>query len=423
MNKCRKTPKNARCAPEPVEAVPPLCDPFSVCLSFGRTLSYDGACVRLNGQPVIPDGWYGEVHVVNGCIVDAREAPVPLYTPPPCAPAATPCGEGGGEGGVTLSPDAANLSRLIGNQLMTKLYLGQNEGVTVTGDGTQNNPLTIRLAAGDGDGIFMTSGSPDALTISGSGEQADPFILKLTNSPLGAGTFGALELDSLGRVVGYNEDAGGDALRQLIDGNGTKGVSVGPGVGRIDLEEVEGVKGSYTMGGYSLSVDDTGRVEGVKRGITLTAGTYTLGNYSVTINAYGSITKLEKVTVPAEPNVFVAQYAAGEPSQAAVMSFTTEVPGRLHIEYIGYLGTATAQTPGLAENVTGTAISVDGSDVPRVLTTLMPSGTPGTMVSTGVRGITPGIIPAGPHTVAVRGPDIMGQHAAILKCTVVGVGT
>ncbi|MFK3810327.1 hypothetical protein ACI1VO_26300, partial [Escherichia coli] len=79
--------------------------------------------------------------------------------------------------------------------------------------------------------------------------------------------------------------------------------------------------------------------------------------------------------------------------------------------------------PGRAWIVTGRACAGDGSDVARVLTTLRPAGKPGTMVSTGVRGITPGIIPAGPHTVAVRGPEIMGQHAAILKCTVVGVGT
>lgn len=422
MNKCRKTPKNARCAPEPVESLPPLCDPFEVCLSFGRSLSFDGACVRLNGQSVIADGWYGEVHVVNGCIVDARQADIPVYTPPPCAPAATPCGEDDGGGSVVLSPDVANLTTLTGNQLLTKLYYGPNEGITVSGSGTRNDPLMFRVTASDDSGVFITSGSPDVLSIAGSGVQRDPYIFKLENSPVGAGTYGPFEIDSFGRVTGYNADAGGDGIQSLLDGNGTTVNALGAGVYRIDLEELEGVKGSYTFGGYTVTVDDTGRISGTKRGITLKEGTYTLGNYIVSVNAYGSITKIEKATTPVQPNVFVAHYAAGEASTTVTMQLTTDVPGYLHVEYTGYMGTANAQTPGLQAGVQGISVAVDNIVIPGVLATLVPSGTPGTMVCTGICGTTAGVITAGTHEVVVTGPEVMGQHAALLKCTVVGVG-
>ncbi|HAX5209125.1 TPA: hypothetical protein JZG45_003977 [Escherichia coli] len=422
MNKCRKTPKNVRCAPEPVESLPPLCDPFEVCLSFGRSLSFDGACVRLNGQSVIADGWYGEVHVVNGCIVDARASDIPVYTPPPCAPAATPCGDGDGGGSVVLSPDAANLTTLTGNQLLTKLYYGPNEGITVSGSGTCNDPLTFRVTASDDSGIFITSGSPDVLSIAGSGVQRDPYIFKLENSPVGAGTYGPFEIDSFGRVTGYNADAGGDGVQSLLDGNGTTVNALGAGVYRVDLEELDGVKGSYTFGGYTVTVDDTGRISGTKRGITLKEGTYTLGNYTVSVNAYGSITKIEKATTPVPPNVFVAHYAAGEASTTVAMQLTTDVPGYLHVEYTGYMGTANAQTPGLQAGVQGITVAVDNIVIPGVVATLVPSGTPGTMVCTGICGTTAGVITAGTHEVVVTGPEVMGQYAALLKCTVVGVG-
>ena len=422
MNKCRKTLKNTRCVPESVESSPPLCDPFSVCLSFGRTLSYDGTCVRLNGQPTIADGWYGEVQVVNGCIVDARSADIPVYTPPPCAPMAAPCNEGN-SGEIVLSPDPANLSVLTGNQLLTKLYLGPTEGITVTGAGTRNDPLTFRVTAGDDGGVFISSGTPDVLTVTGSGEQRDPFILRLKDTPLGAGTYGSFNIDSVGRVVGYNAATGDDGVRSLLDGSGTTVTALGAGVYRVDLEEHSGVKGSYTLGGYTVTLDDTGRVSGTKRNITLSEGTYTLGSYTVTVNAFGSVTRVEKVTTPVPPNVFVAQYAAGEPSTTVAMQLTTDTPGYLHIEYIGYLGTANAQTPGLQGGVQGISVTVDNIAVPGVLATLVPSGSPGVMECTGVCGTTSGVITAGTHEVAVTGPDIMGQHAAVLKCTVVGVGS
>lgn len=423
MNKCRKTPKNARCAPEPVESLPPLCDPFEVCLSFGRSLSFDGACVRLNGQPVIADGWYGEVHVVNGCIVDARASDIPVYTPPPCAPATTPCNEGGNGGSVTLSPDAANLTVLNGNQLLTKLHYGPNEGISVSGSGTRNDPLIFSVTAGEDSGVFISSGSPSVLSVSGAGEQRDPYILKLSESPLGAGTYGPFEIDSVGRVIGYNADAGDDGVQSLLDGNGTTVNALGAGIYRIDLEEVEGVKGSYTMGGYTVTVDANGRVSGIKRGVTLKEGTYTLGNYTVSVNAYGSITKIEKATTPVQPNVFVAHYAASEASTTVAMRLTTEVPGYLHVEYTGYMGTANAQTPGLQAGVQGITVAVDNIAIPGVVATLVPSGSPGVMACTGVCGTTAGVIPAGTHEVVVTGPDTMGQHAAMLKCTIVGAGS
>ncbi|HGB9753279.1 TPA: hypothetical protein ACIYX1_004974 [Escherichia coli] len=422
MNKCRKTPKNARCAPEPVESLPPLCDPFEVCLSFGRSLSFDGACVRLNGQSVIADGWYGEVHVVNGCIVDARASDIPVYTPPPCAPAATPCDEGGSGGSVTLSPDAANLTVLNGNQLLTKLHYGPNEGISVSGSGTRNDPLIFSVTAGEDSGVYISSGSPDALSVSGAGEQRDPYILKLSESPLGAGIYGPFEIDSVGRVIGYNADASGDGVQSLLDGDGTTVNALGAGVYRIDLEELEGVKGNYTMGGYTVTVDANGRVSGIKRGVTLKEGTYTLGNYTVSVNAYGSITKIEKATTPVQPNVFVTHYAAGEASTTVAMQLTTDVPGYLHVEYTGYMGTANAQTPGLQAGVQGITVAVDNIAIPGVVATLVPSGSPGVMACTGVCGTTAGVVSAGTHEVVVTGPDIMGQHAAMLKCTIVGVG-
>ena len=71
--------------------------------------------------------------VENGCIVDARAARIPTYTPAPCAPVPGECGEGGGSAGVTLSPDACNLLEYQSGMLLSKLYFGGSSGVTVTG--------------------------------------------------------------------------------------------------------------------------------------------------------------------------------------------------------------------------------------------------------------------------------------------------
>lgn len=95
--KCRIVPKNNRCTPEVIPPSLPSCEPFNVCLSFGRALHFNGNCFTVLGDVGIADGWYSEFQVINGCIVDARGAEIPVYTPAPCAPAAGPCDDNGGE--------------------------------------------------------------------------------------------------------------------------------------------------------------------------------------------------------------------------------------------------------------------------------------------------------------------------------------
>lgn len=301
--KCRTTPKNTHCVERAVEDPSPLpCDAFDVCLGAGRSLHFDGNCFRVEGASTIPDGWYGEVQIVNGCIKDAKQSALPVYTPPPCVGAA---GHGSNTPGVgtmpPISPDACNLLSMQGGALQAVLHVQAGAGVALSGCGTAQDPLHIAAdthgsegGSGGGGTVYLQAATPSALSITGSGTLQDAYQIGLKESPLPAGAHGAFTTDAYGRVIGYTATASSDALMAISPGYGTEVATISPGVAQVNLTHTGIKAGQYQLGGYTVGVDASGRVTTAEPTIKLKASTYKIGDYDVAVNATGSITGITK---------------------------------------------------------------------------------------------------------------------------------
>lgn len=343
MSQCRRHPVNTVCQPEDVEDKENkiTCEPLDVCLGAGRRLTYDGYCFSVRGNVSIEDGWYTEVRYQDGCVVEARQAPLPIYTPPPCAPVPEPCG-GSGEGSVTLSPDTCNLSRWdAAGELLTTVNLVAGSGVTISGCGSVNSPAVISAASSDSH-TYIVSGSPQQLQITGSGTITDSYILRMTDSPLAPGTYGGFTTDSFGRIVGYATPESSEIVG-IVAGPGLD-VNVTGGIATVALNNSGVVEGTYSFGGYDVQVDATGRMLDIARTIATPAGNYILGDYSITLTDTGSIAAINPVTTL--PTASFSRVYLGN-RDTMVMQFTTTMPGKFRITYKGNLGITLPVAPGI----------------------------------------------------------------------------
>lgn len=428
MNKCRTTRKNQHCGVEVVqEPSSTPCDSINVCLGFGRSLVWSGNCYEVRGTPTIEDGWYGQVQVVDGCIVDARAASVPVYTPAPCAPAAAPCGDSGSTS-VTLNPDACNLLTYTSGMLDARLYIGDTTGVTVTGCGTANDPLRFAVSV-DSDSVFVKSGSPDVIGVEGDGSASSPFTISMTYGSLNAGWHGSYEIDMYGRVIGFDSSRTG-LIDGVSDGAGIELV-VEAGILTANLKDVGVTAGQYTTGGYTYTVNSRGQVTNIRRDITITEDTYSFGSCNVTVNAYGSITRVEpaSVSTSAITDTFVGQFhgVSGSGDTTREMTFTTALDGPLHVEYRGRIG-LTAYDPGMHMSLPGgISLAVDGTVMPDPIIEVVGinnnnDGANNTVVA--IRATTMNSVAAGQHTVTVTAQTgIITQSDGFMRVQIVGRGS
>lgn len=427
MNKCRTTRKNQHCGVEVVqEPSRTPCAPINVCLGFGRSLVWSGNCPEVRGTTTIEDGWYGQVHVVDGCIVDARDAQIPVYTPAPCAPAASPCDDGGSSS-VTLNPAACNLLTFTSGMLDARLHFGDSTGVTVTGCGTANDPLRFSVEVDSGS-VFVKSGSPQVIGVEGDGTMANPFTISLANGPLEAGWHGAYEIDMYGRIIGFDATRTG-LIEGVNDGEGIE-LKVEAGILTANLKDVNVTAGQYTTGGYTYTVNSKGQVTNIRRDITIDEDTYQLGSYNVTVNAYGSITRIEPVNVDnsAIPDTFVGSFRGQSSSTDTEreMTFTTELDGPLHVEYRGLLG-RTDLDPGMAMTFpSGYSIAVDGimmtDPLIEVVGVFTSDGVGGNAI-VAIRATTMNAVAAGQHTITVTAPTAtITQRDGFMRAQIVGRG-
>lgn len=428
MSKCRVTRKNTHCGPVTIQEPSAVsCGGLEVCLSFGRTLVWDGNCFVVRGTPQIEDGWYGAVQVVNGCIVDARAAPSPTYTPAPCAPSTEPCGEGGGGSSVTLNPAACNLLEYVSGMLQAKIFFGDHDGITVEGCGTQGSPLRF-IVEQEGSGSIVQSGTPSVLTLEGDGSIKTPYTLSLATGPLQAGMYGPYEIDEYGRVVSYDKDREG-VISGITDGDGVK-LDITGGLLSAELMDVQVTAGQYTTGGYTYTVNKKGQVTGIRRDIEIDEETYQLGAFNVSVNAYGSITGIQPVNVDnvAIPDTFVASFRGSSASEDIdrSMTITTEMDGPLHVEYRGLLG-RTALDPGMTMTLpAGFGITVDDISLAdpliEVAGVFTDDGVGGNAI-VAIRATSMNAIAAGQHTIAITAPTaIITQRDGFMRAQIVGRG-
>lgn len=261
------------------------CDDIDVCLPFGGRLYTNGGCLAYEQGTAPEDGTYGKIKVQNGCIVGVEEDDATQYAATPCAPVPNPCDC---DGGVNVSGVQGNLLFKDGSgDLAAVLHYEAGSGISMSGDGTVENPLTVAATGGGSSGVGSVEGR-GAIKVTTTNGVA---VVEHKTTPAGGGTIGWVEVDAYGHVIGFTENTsqgingvlGGDGIEATMDNN-TKIVTV-------SLEDMlHAPTGTRMLGGYDVTVDAKGRVTKFERQITISAGTYTLGDYDVEVNALGSIT-------------------------------------------------------------------------------------------------------------------------------------
>lgn len=273
------------------------CPDWSVCLPWGGKLYQVEGCVRYEPGTPPPDGVYGLFTIKDGCIVSAEEEPVSVYHPDPCAPIPCPCdsGEGGDSNLCNPSTAAGNLYTCdASGKPLVRLNVQSGDNISVTGNGTALNPLTISANLGDAGVMSITSGS-DALIVSPTtGAVEIQHKLGYNDQTIMGMTF-----DQYGHLTGYSEQAA-SGITGIVPGNGIEvNVDNSSKIATISLSApANNLNGEYNIGGYLLNLDTNNRIFNLTRRIEDTAGTLVWGQYNVTLDDYGSIESYELLPDP-----------------------------------------------------------------------------------------------------------------------------
>lgn len=336
IDTCRKTIKQTECQKDIPNDAQNVYEPFAVCLPFGRTLVYDGTGLRLNGNPNVPDGKYGQFTVQHGCIVDAEEQPVCEYTPQPCTPAATGC-SGSESGAVTLQPGADNLLNYdASGRLGAQLYAQGDGGIAVSGYGTASSPLIIRYSSGSASQTYVKQGNL-AVGVTGSGSATNPYYITHRESGLASGTYNGITVDDYGHVTNIEEIT--TAVTGLVATTGIELKQTGT-IYTIGLPLYSNLDSQYELGGYVVTMSSNGVVTAVTRNIAIdvdkTKGYTTIDptyNY-LSINAYGSVVGITEHTITADDQ-FSEVF---DPSRSTTaMNITTTKQAYFKLSYRGML--------------------------------------------------------------------------------------
>lgn len=366
------------------------CPSWSVCLPFGGNLRTEGGCIHYEAPKTIPeDGEYSRIVISNGCIVDAKKAEIPLYTSTPCAPVPAPCDCGGG-GSASLpdpSPQAGNLFRYdVSGRPLAKLTVQNGDGISITGDGTASNPLTITNTQEQKDSGHIRAGS-SVIKITGAGTAGDPVTIAHAEGE--QGTFNGLTFDEYGHLTGYTATSA-KGIQGIVALNGVEAqTDLQSGVATIQLSEpVNKLAGEYTLGGHKMTIDDKNRVYNMERVIDIQEQTIALGPYNVSINDTGSITEIENTFNIG--NEYVKYFDnVGDTYREGTISLRTSAYLRIVYEAV----MPTAQKEKLS-------IRVDGRPVAQTFESYCMSAESGKIVGK-VETVTQGVMAAGTHTIQV----------------------
>lgn len=336
------------------------CKSFSVCLPFGGRLWSNGECIQYDEGTPPPDGVYSRIKIVNGCIVEATKAEIPLYSAPVCAPATTPCGDA--EGGL---PDPSTLTGNLfsydpANRPLVKLTVRAGDGVAIHGTGTSSDPLIISANAAEAQQIFIQSGD-SFIQVTGDGSAEDPYRIKHTGDGQMHTVMG-ITFDTAGHFVEYAAAEESSVIRGIVEGTGIKvDVDAAAGLATVSvadpLHPVDGSRllggwlidfdkknliydmsqqihfpaATYQVGGYQLAVNEFGSAEEITQSIALQPGLYRCGHTDLTVNALGSITDIQPVLPTVVTHSLTKQFTAA--ANPIAVEFTTAVDSAFYIRY------------------------------------------------------------------------------------------
>lgn len=279
------------------------CPVWDTCLPFGGHLYSDGGCVHFEPGTPPPDGTYGTITIVDGCIVNLGPVRPPLYTEANCVDVPASCAGGGGGGSGSpcdVSTQAGNLLTCdIAGKPLAKLYTAPSLSVVFSGDGTEDSPLTASMAPGAST-TRVTANPP--ISVTSKDNVYDISHRKGTSLKLNG-----MEFDSWGHLVAYNTppDSANSPiigiLGDALSGVEAKANTPSAGIYTIGLAALSGSDSATQLGGYEVSVDKYGRVTGATRNILCPAAEFQFGEYLVTVNQYGSITDIRKADPEPDP--------------------------------------------------------------------------------------------------------------------------
>lgn len=360
---------------------------FEVCLPFGGKIYSQGGYVNYEEGTPPPDGVYGKVIIANGCIVGLEKDDIPLYTSSPCAPVPVPCDCDGGGSGSMPEPSilTGNLFRYdAAGRPLVRLMVSAGDNISITGTGTQDDPLVIGCTV-EGAGTIVLKSGNDAISILGDGTVDDPMLVTHKTNTLGTQSIGGMAFDEYGHLIDYTKPSEAKSINGIIPGSGIAvDTDVSSGIATVSLATpLHLSEGEYQFGGYIVEVDRNNILYRIQRDITFTAGVYRAGLVDVTVNEYGSITAITPLPPLTVSSNATKKFAAGS---TISMTFTTDKVSSFHITYTG---------TGLPTS--GAVCLVDGVSV---------SG--GIMSNTRHEWLADSLYAAGQHTVAITGVTVAG---------------
>lgn len=280
------------CEPSVIPEPEPCSQPFNLCVG-DRTLIWDGFCPTLERTRNTPDGTYTSVTVVDGCIVEYGYASEPTYTPPYCSPNPSSCQASvaptdGESNSLAIAPNSDNAIALNTGGLFARTYIKGGDGVAVSGVGTIANPytLTVKTTPNTKSTIVCRNGlvseNTDAVAYVG-----------LDDSGVEAGVYDGTDkftVDKHGRITAIEprEDPIVSAGAGLVVNPVGESLQVTHPTNALDDQ--------MTIGGFTVTLNNSGHITDTQRVINLTSGVYNLGAYNVTLNEYGSVTDITQRT-------------------------------------------------------------------------------------------------------------------------------
>lgn len=279
------------CPEEPDIPAPLPCPDWSVCLPFGRRLYSKDGCIYTDGGNPPADGVYGKIIVADGCIVGAEPLEACLENIAPCAGQTTPCSETTGSC-CEPSKSSGNLYALDATGApLVRCNINGGSGISVSGEGTSNNPFIISASAIEVSRVYLASEN-DAIAVSGTGTYANPYALLHKSGK--SGKYNGMTFDEYGHLIDTGEGSANSGVSAVVGGAGitattdNKSGMVTVGLGK----PLHNRNGTYHIGGFVVELDEYNRIFDIQREVTIPEGTYALGAYDVSVNPTGSITDI-----------------------------------------------------------------------------------------------------------------------------------
>ena len=335
-----------------------FCPDWDACMPFGGRLYSRDGCVQVEASATAPaDGVYDRVVVQDGCITGVAGQEVASYQPRPCTETPCACGSSESSGsGEEVSQSAGNLIyRDAGGALLARLFLGSGSGVSLTGAGTQDDPL-VASAAPQVLRPYVQAGN-SGVSVEGAGTQESPCVVSHADGSAGEMLVNGFSFDRYGHLQGYTPPSSAGTVNGVLSRNGVLATTdAETGIVTVELAPaVTDASGTYRLGGFDVTVDGYGRVQQSEQVVDIEAGARYMGAQLVTLTDSGSIADVVDTT--ADRLVVYHKASTRFTGSSASITFSTALVGSFRITL------RAASVTSASFSVDGTAVTTDhGSD-------------------------------------------------------------